>query len=235
MKQIVRPVREQPLVIWRPGMKNRIRYHMDTVFNSAVRLVIFVVPVVVGAAAIALAVAACTQNVPRIKSAAEGSRPAPTGSANGGRTACPSQGVGGDSLPPLCAPSSPASNSLGIDPLPRPAPRPLCANLAVTGVSPSRGSAIGGEAVTITGTGFDLGDKVLFGGTPAQSAIPESDTEIIATSPPEQPGQPTVHITVSCDGILSAAVAVDRFSYRPATTPSLPTMPPSSATPPASP
>ena len=227
-------------MIRRPGVKDRARHRMDTVLNSAVRRVLFVVPAVTGAAAIALAVAACGQNVPRITSAADGSGPTPvssaagssrptpvsstnggtrpaTGSANIGGAACPTQGVGGEGSPPLCAPPSASSRSPGriastirITRQPPPTSTPSsCSVPTVTGVSPSQGSASGGDTVTITGTGFGGGAEVFFGGAPAQSAIPESDTEIIAPARQSSQASPPVNITVSCDGIVSPAVAVD--------------------------
>jgi hypothetical protein len=106
----------------------------------------------------------------------------------------------------------------------------------VTDVSPTQGPETGGNTVTITGTGLGEGASVFFGGTPAWRVIPESDTEIIAISPAEQPGQPsTVDITVSCSGSVSPVVAADQFSYLQAPPSSSPATTPSSATPSTSP
>jgi hypothetical protein len=88
--------------------------------------------------------------------------------------------------------------------------------------------------VAISGTGFGEGAAVFFGGAPAQSALPESGTEIIAASPPERPGQDTVNVTVSCKGTVSPVVPADMFSYIPAASPSVSVTSPSPATPAAS-
>lgn len=89
---------------------------------------------------------------------------------------------------------------------------------------------MGGDSVTIRGTGFGVGAQVFFGGTQARAATIESATEIIATSPQGQPGQPTVDVTVRCDGSVSPVVAADQFSYLAAGPSSTLTTPPSSVT-----
>jgi len=86
----------------------------------------------------------------------------------------------------------------------------------VASVSPSQGSEAGGDSVTINGAGFCADPHVAFGGVAAQ-ATDESATQIVAVSPPEQPGQPIVDITVSCAGIVSPTVAADQFTYLSAT------------------
>lgn len=156
-----------------------------------------------------------------------GSVPAAVSGANGTEksTACPTQGVGGDNLPPLCAVPAPVSNAVSVTPPATPTPTPTsrvpsptpCPVPTVTNVSPDQGAETGGDTVTITGTGFGEGAGVSFGGTPAKDVTPESGTEITAVSPPEQPG--TVDITVSCGGAVSRVVAADKFSYSAAMVP----------------
>jgi hypothetical protein len=110
----------------------------------------------------------------------------------------------------LCAPSPSTPNQPDITLPPTSSATP--ATLGVTNVSPSQGSEAGGDSVTINGTGFCSAPKVAFGGVDAQ-AVAESAAEIVATSPPEQPGETTVDITVTCDGSVSPVVADDEFSY----------------------
>lgn len=163
-------------------------------------------------------------------SSGTGTAPAAVSQANGGgkSAACPTQGVGGDNLPPLCAVPAPVSSAVSVTPpatatpTPPPAQAPStglsCSVPTVTGVSPDHGAETGGNTVTITGTGFGAGADVLFGGTSATDITPESDTEITAVSPPEQPGHSaTVDVTVSCAGGVSPVVAADKFSYSAAT------------------
>jgi IPT/TIG domain len=243
----------------------------DQVFDSAVRRLVFTVLIGAGAAAVALAVPACSNNTPQITSAAGNGAPAAGGSAVGGSdpvpgsstaggshpvpgspaigsvpaavsranddgnlTACPTQGVGGDNLPPLCAVPSPGTSAVSVTPPPTasptstlpqaqaPLPGPSCSVPTVTSVSPDQGAETGGDTVTITGTGFGEGADVSFGGTPAIGVTLKSDTQITAVSPSEQPGQPaTVDITVSCAGNVSRVVAADEFSYSTAIAPSV--------------
>src|SRR5262249_4302651 len=60
-------------------------------------------------------------------------------------------------------------------------------------ISPSGGSADGGDTVTITGADFTDATAVNFGGTPAQNFTIDSGTQITAISPP---GAATVDVTV---------------------------------------
>jgi len=227
-------------------MTDRTGNTVDTVFNSAVRRVVFVVLAVTGAAVIGLALAACGQSLPPAAQgsgipAAQGSTPAAQGSTSAARgspsavirpasgsgtsTACPTQGVGGDSLPALCAPSSSLGGQVSITGPASESPPTSTSSAApsVTGVSPSQGSEAGGDSVTVDGTGFCVDPRVSFGGAEAQ-ATDESPTQIVAISPPEQAGQPTVDVTVLCDGSISPTVAADQFTYLPSTSPS-PTAP----------
>lgn len=219
-----------------PGMTNRSDRSVDTVFNSAARRYVLVIVAVLWAVAVSLALAACGQNAPQITSAIQartsaargstssvpGGTPAPVSSSGGGGTsaACPTQGVGGDTVPALCASAPSTANQPGITLPASESPIPTVSQntLSITDVSPSQGSEGGGDSVTIDGTGFCSAPEVAFGEVDAQ-AVAESATEIVATSPPEQPGEPTVDITVTCDGSVSPVVADDEFSYL-ASTPS---------------
>ena len=81
---------------------------------------------------------------------------------------------------------------------------------SVSKVAPRSGSASGGTAVTITGSGFSTASEVRFGQTKATSFTVESDTSISAVSPT---GTGTVDVTVSTPAGVSAATASDRFQY----------------------
>ncbi|MFN2531074.1 MAG: IPT/TIG domain-containing protein [Pyrinomonadaceae bacterium] len=65
----------------------------------------------------------------------------------------------------------------------------------VTGVSPTSGSTLGGDQVTITGTGFATGATVAFGGTPANGVTINGSTTITASAPPHAAGLVTVAVT----------------------------------------
>ena len=65
----------------------------------------------------------------------------------------------------------------------------------VTGISPASGTAAGGTAVTITGTGFLAGATVSLGGTPATGVTVVSGTTITATTPAHAAG--AVDVVVS--------------------------------------
>lgn len=81
----------------------------------------------------------------------------------------------------------------------------------VSAVSPVSGPTGGGNAVTITGTGFSSANAtgaVLFGPTTATYTI-NSDTQITATVPTGTAG--TVHVTVTTPGGTSATSAADNY------------------------
>jgi hypothetical protein len=81
----------------------------------------------------------------------------------------------------------------------------------VTGISPTRGAAAGGDKVTIIGTGFVAASGVSFGSNnPATAYTVDSDTQIAATSPR---GSGTVHVTVTTPTGTSATSAADQFTY----------------------
>jgi len=87
----------------------------------------------------------------------------------------------------------------------------------VTAVSPITGTTMGGDTVTITGTGFTGATAVNFGSVPASSFIFSSDTSITATSPVESAGP--VDVTVATPNGTSAIGSQDQFMYNePATT-----------------
>jgi hypothetical protein len=65
----------------------------------------------------------------------------------------------------------------------------------VTGVAPSSGTANGGTAVTVSGTGFLSGATVTFGGTTATNVTVVNSTTITATTPAHTAGAVTVVVT----------------------------------------
>ncbi|HLN16295.1 MAG TPA: Ig-like domain repeat protein [Acidimicrobiales bacterium] len=85
---------------------------------------------------------------------------------------------------------------------------------SVTGVSPSTGSSVGGQNVTISGTGFTGATSVQFGSTPAPSLSVTSDSKINAVVPAGQAGA-TVDVTVVGVGGPSPIVPSDQYSYLP--------------------
>ncbi len=81
----------------------------------------------------------------------------------------------------------------------------------VTGVQPNAGSAAGGATVQITGMCFGGATAVDFGGTPAQSFIVKSDSEISAVTPADAAG--TVDVTITAASGTSATSAADRYTF----------------------
>ncbi|MCI0341850.1 MAG: IPT/TIG domain-containing protein [Planctomycetales bacterium] len=73
---------------------------------------------------------------------------------------------------------------------PPPAPPPV-----LTAVVPSAGPASGGTAVTLTGSAFQSGASVTFGGAPATSVVFVSATQLTAVSPAGSLGTVTVVVT----------------------------------------
>jgi IPT/TIG domain len=65
----------------------------------------------------------------------------------------------------------------------------------VPAISPAEGSPLGGQAVTITGTGLSATAAVTFGSTPATQVRPVSATQLQVVTPPAEPGQVTVTVT----------------------------------------
>ncbi|MCU0779893.1 MAG: IPT/TIG domain-containing protein [Akkermansiaceae bacterium] len=82
----------------------------------------------------------------------------------------------------------------------------------LTQVSPVAGPAVGGTAVTLTGTGFEATDTVTFGGYPAQITA-RSATSLTVTAPPHPPGVVGV-IVMTADLARAAAVLPAAFTYQ---------------------
>lgn len=80
----------------------------------------------------------------------------------------------------------------------------------LSGVSPDRGPTSGGTSVTLTGTGFQSGATVTFGGVAASSVQFSSPTRLQAVTPPGTPG--SVAVSVGNPDGQSAALA-GAFSY----------------------
>ncbi len=80
----------------------------------------------------------------------------------------------------------------------------------ITSVSPAQGPEVGGAAVTITGENLTGATYVLFGATPAASFTANSDTQILAVTPP---GTGTVDVSISTAG--GTATAADAHTYAP--------------------
>ncbi|MEL7730677.1 cadherin-like beta sandwich domain-containing protein, partial [Citromicrobium bathyomarinum] len=79
----------------------------------------------------------------------------------------------------------------------------------ITGITPTEGSASGGTAVTITGTGFLTATSVTFDGVAADAFTVVSDTRIDTTTPANPLG--TVDVVVTSPG--GAATATDGYRY----------------------
>ena len=81
---------------------------------------------------------------------------------------------------------------------------------AITGVEPSAGPPEGGTIVTITGRHFQrcpviiIGElpcpNLSFGGTNAAQVLSCSDTELVAVTPPHQPGVVPINVPFFNDG-----------------------------------
>ena len=97
---------------------------------------------------------------------------------------------------------------------------------AVTGISPTSGTAAGGTQVEITGTGFTGATGVKFGGTAATGVSVNSDTDITATAPAGPAGP--VDVTVTGPGGPSATSSADQFTYIPPPVPAVTSLSPGS-------
>jgi large repetitive protein len=82
---------------------------------------------------------------------------------------------------------------------------------SVASVNPSSGPAVGGTAVTITGTTFTGATGVSFGGFPATFTV-TSGTSIAATAPAVPYGR-TVDVTVTTPYGTSPTSSADQFTY----------------------
>jgi hypothetical protein len=83
---------------------------------------------------------------------------------------------------------------------------------AVTGLSLTSGSVVGGATLAVTGTGFTGASAVLFNTTPADGFYVLSDTAIEVYNSPAHAAGP-VDVRVTGPGGTSAPVAADRFTY----------------------
>ncbi|TYP57472.1 IPT/TIG domain-containing protein [Thermosediminibacter litoriperuensis] len=81
---------------------------------------------------------------------------------------------------------------------------------SIDAVTPDRGSAAGGELVTITGENFMSGARVLIGGVEATGVVVKSTTEITARSPAGTPGYRDVTVVNPDEG---TAVLPGGFLY----------------------
>ncbi len=87
---------------------------------------------------------------------------------------------------------------------------------AVTGVSPGAGPSVGGNTITVTGSGFTDASAVTFGAVPATSFTVDSDSSITAVVPAGAVGIDDV--TVTTPGGTSAVSAADQYVYHPTCT-----------------
>jgi large repetitive protein len=83
---------------------------------------------------------------------------------------------------------------------------------AVTSLSPSGGSSLGGDTVTITGTGFTSASTVSFGGTAGTTVTFVNASRLTVISPSSATGG-TIDVRVTTVSGTSAVVAADRFTY----------------------
>ncbi|HZT66818.1 MAG TPA: IPT/TIG domain-containing protein [Acidimicrobiales bacterium] len=181
------------------------------------------------AATISVVVHGGASDVPRgVASAPAGRAPGAGGSGfaaggaggNGGLVAGAGAGSVGNPLaqaPPTSAPASGAGGGAAGGPsvqgavaspsaAPPTPPRPV-----VSGVSPQFGLAAGGNPVTITGSGFQPGDQVRFGATPARSVQFVSPTQLRVVAPAHPAGQ--VDVVVAGPGGTSAVNPADRYTF----------------------
>ncbi|MCC6619976.1 MAG: IPT/TIG domain-containing protein [Deltaproteobacteria bacterium] len=90
---------------------------------------------------------------------------------------------------------------------------PLAPLVAIERVTPSRGPAAGGTAITIEGAGFHAGMSVRVGALPAVEVAIEG-TRIRAKTPPGSPGPATVRVLAS--GAVASAPGAFTFEGAPA-------------------
>ena len=92
----------------------------------------------------------------------------------------------------------------------------------VTGVSPASGPVSGGTVVTISGSGFQLGATVTFGGMAATRVKDFSTTTIYALTPVHEAGAVTVTVTnpdLQAGSLASAYTYARSLTIRSATAP----------------
>lgn len=83
----------------------------------------------------------------------------------------------------------------------------------VTGLSPTSGSVLGGNTITLTGTDFSGVSVVRFGGTSAAFTV-DNDTTITATVPSTTVAG-AVYVSVTSAGGTSAGAAANQYTYLP--------------------
>jgi hypothetical protein len=91
----------------------------------------------------------------------------------------------------------------------------------VTAVNPSNGALAGGDAVTVSGSGFTEATQVNFGVMSGLNFDVASDTQLTVTSPAATASGP-VDVTVTTPGGTSATSPADQFTYQGATAPAVP-------------
>jgi hypothetical protein len=99
----------------------------------------------------------------------------------------------------------------------------------VSTVSPASGTTAGGTVVTISGTGFQSGAAVSFGGTNATAVTFNSATQLTATTPARAAGAVTVTVT-NPGGLNGSKASAYTFVAPPAPGPTITTISPSSGT-----
>lgn len=91
---------------------------------------------------------------------------------------------------------------------------------AITAVTPTEGSVLGGEKVTITGTNLNGASAVMFGEVPAASFTVEGEEKITAVAP-AQTKVGSVDITATTLAGTSPTGRGDQYLYRGCTVPTL--------------
>lgn len=82
----------------------------------------------------------------------------------------------------------------------------------ITSLSSTTGTTVGGQTVTITGTGFPGATAVHFGGTASTAVTVIDATHVAATAPPAG-ANGTVDVTVTTGAGSSATSSADQYTY----------------------
>jgi hypothetical protein len=125
---------------------------------------------------------------------------------------------------PLGVPAEAVSGNILIDPplleLPQQTWQPLNTVInfsvvpTVTAIFPVNGPSVGGQTVTVTGTGFTGATGVNFGAAAGTAVTIASDTQLTVVSPNvTQAGGTPVDVTVTTLAGKSATSPADQFSY----------------------
>jgi hypothetical protein len=101
---------------------------------------------------------------------------------------------------------------------------------AVSSLSISSGSSVGGTVVTIFGSNFTGATGVTFGGVPAANFTILADGAIAATSPPHASSAQPVDVQVTTYAGTSPAITVDHFTYTQASQPTFTSISPTTGT-----